>query len=163
MSARLESWLAYQIHGRMTSRTYPKRRIRASRRPRAGSEPQYLAFVRKLPCMVCYADFWGYWLGVPNEARCNLLEMVEILNRGAVQRLQETPTEAAHLGFSTSLRGLGQKYPDLEAIPLCRGHHTQQHQATAGWWERTLPDLDRDAILKALGEVYRASDGDGPA
>ena len=158
MSTRLERWLAYQIHGRITPRIPQRRAKRASRRSRSGLEPQYLVFIRKLPCLVCYADFWAYWLGLEPGVRLNLVEMVETLNRGAVQRLQDSPTEAAHLGLSSSMRGIGQMYPDLEAGPLCRGHHREfknaHHQASAGWWVRTLPDLNRDSVLRALGEVY---------
>jgi hypothetical protein len=162
MSTHLERWLAYQVHGRIAPRITPQRAKRAPRRSRSDSEPQYLAFVRKLPCLVCYADFWAYWLNLEPGVRVNLVEMVETLNRGAVQHLQDSPTEAAHLGFSSSVRGIGQKYPDLEAGPLCRGHHrefkTAHHQASAGWWGRNLPDLDRDSMLKALGEIYWATE-----
>jgi len=109
--------------------------------------------------LVCYVDFWVYWLNLPAENRLNLVEMVETLNAGAVSQLQHSPTEAAHLGFSHSLKGLGMKYPDMEAGPLCAGHHrlfqTAHHEASAGWWERNLEGLDRDAVLNALGEVYR--------
>lgn len=73
---------------------------KAARRKRraAKRDPQYLAWLRLQPCAVCLKRG-----GTPQDA---LL-------------IQGSPTEAAHVGE----RGLGQKCPDREAIPLCGEHH----------------------------------------
>lgn len=62
-------------------------------------DPAYLAWIRTLPCVICFA--WK----LPS-------------------RRYDGKVEAAHVGE----RGLGQKCPDQEALPLCILHHrTGEH------------------------------------
>jgi hypothetical protein len=78
----------------------PRRRtpVRKRRfRPRRGPErdPDYLAWIRTLPCAVCSRVSGG-----------------------------ATVIEAAHTNV-LGPRGLGQKTTDFSAIPLCSGHHRE--------------------------------------
>jgi hypothetical protein len=52
MYTRLESWLAWKVHGRKSPRKPPKKARRGAQRA-----PAYLAWVRSLPCLVCQC--WG--------------------------------------------------------------------------------------------------------
>lgn len=111
--------------------TEPMARARMKKRrrkPKPGDDPKYLVWVRTLPCLVC--QFSGLH--------------------------QETRTEAAHLGLSESRRGIGQKYPDAEAGPLCQWHHVSGsdaiHRLGPAWWLHH--GIDRDSTLLALQELY---------
>jgi hypothetical protein len=78
----------------------PKRRVPVRKmrsRPRRGPDrsPDYLAWIRMLPCTVCTR-----------------------LSGGA------NVTEAAHTN-ALGRRGLGQKTSDFSAIPLCAAHHRE--------------------------------------
>lgn len=60
--------------------------------------------------------------------------------------------EAAHVGD----RGLSQKCPDREAIPLCPRCHRfdkdSHHRAGKRFW--VIHGLDREALIGALNEQY---------
>lgn len=56
---------------------------------------------------------------------------------------QRSRTEAAHVGP----RGLSQKCPDAEAIPLCRAHHEEQHRLGKRFWEAA--NIERFAVILA--------------
>lgn len=62
------------------------------------------------------------------------------------------PVEAAHVGE----RGLGQKSPDREAIPLCSHHHRTGPQAHhvlgKKFWAHH--GLDPKAIIAELNKLY---------
>ncbi len=66
--------------------------------------------------------------------------------------MQGGPIEAAHVG----VRGLGQKCPDSQAVPLCAAHHRTgkqaQHLLGRKFWE--FHNLDRDAEIGKLRELY---------
>jgi hypothetical protein len=78
----------------------PKRRVPVRRKrsqPQRGPNrsPDYLAWIRTLPCVVCSrVSGWA------------------------------TVAEAAHTN-ALGPRGLGQKATDFSAIPLCSGHHRE--------------------------------------
>jgi hypothetical protein len=150
--ASLVRYLRYAIHGETK---HPRR---ARRRRRSARSPRYLAFVRKLPCLVCYREFWGWWLNQGEAMQGWLVQTIEELPQG----LQNSPTEAAHIGMSDSCRGIAQQYPDAEAGPLCRGHHREfkdaHHAGSRGWWRRTFEELDRDQLLSALVRVYEGQE-----
>ena len=67
------------------------------------------------------------------------------------------PAEAHHAGE----RGLGQKCPDREAIPLCPGHHRRDgwpdsaHRLGKKFW--TYHGIDLDAVIRKLQARYTAS------
>lgn len=69
---------------------------------------------------------------------------------------QTSPTEAAHVGP----RGISQKCPDREALPLCFEHHGReggqftQHNMGKRFWSHF--DLDRDALLAQFQARYDA-------
>jgi hypothetical protein len=67
--------------------------------------------------------------------------------------------ECAHIGFSTSRRGLAQKFPDRETIPLCAHHHkngaSAVHKIGVVEFFRQL-DIDRDQLLSVLNDAYDA-------
>jgi hypothetical protein len=94
--------------------------MRSANRKKTGKDPEYLKFIRGLPCLVC-ARLGG---------------------------------EAAHVG----LRGMSQKCPDREAIPLCAKHHRtgkdSHHVLGKKFWE--YHDLDRETLVRALQVYYVA-------
>jgi hypothetical protein len=81
--------------GKAPERRVPVRKKRS--RPRRGPErsPEYLAWIRTLPCAVCA--------------------------KGSAAAIF---VEAAHTNAMGG-RGLGQKASDFSAIPLCSGHHRE--------------------------------------
>ena len=93
-------------------------------------DPKYLAWIRTMPCIVCLK-------------RCGTL---------LVQNLQETQTEAAHVGD----RGFRQKCSDRETLPICAGHHrtftTSQHVLGKAFWN--FWHLDREALIAAYNLAY---------
>ena len=65
---------------------------------------------------------------------------------------QAKPTEAAHVGD----RGLSQKCPDREAIPLCEWHHREgphaQHKIGRKFF--SLHAIDKWALIAELNKNY---------
>jgi hypothetical protein len=117
---------------------------------KSGKCPEYLAFVRRFPCFVCWPGLWQHALAVGYLPE----EFV------GFRLVQSTPTEAAHLGLSTTRRGLGQKVPDSEAGPLCADHHRllkdSHHAGTAAFWQKH-PNLDRDGLLRMLWRIFQST------
>jgi hypothetical protein len=95
------------------------------RKPQPGDDPEYLAWLRGLPCVFCLIDGCG----------------------------QQRFTEAMHIGRSTSVRGLSRKYPDREAVPGCRHHHDEHHEGTKTFWVKH-PEYKRDELIKGLNLIY---------
>lgn len=102
--------------------------MRKRPKPRAGADPQYLDWIRQQPC-VCppAADPYKFTRA-------------------------DNVIEAAHVG----VRGLGQKCPDAEAIPLCAWHHRtgplSHHVLGKNFWGRH--GIDRDATIAQLRMRY---------
>lgn len=67
---------------------------------------------------------------------------------------QSSQTEAAHVGP----RGMSQKCPDRQALPLCADHHRlsqfSQHSMGKLFWPHF--DLDRDELLAKFQARYMA-------
>jgi hypothetical protein len=107
----------------------PKKRAQIRKGPTR--DPEYLDWIRSLPCLLCCRQPGGF--------------------RGSCA-LQNTRTEAAHVGA----RGLGQKASDRETIPLCAYHHrigaTSHHTLQKHFW--THHRLDRDELVRDLNERY---------
>jgi hypothetical protein len=133
-------------------------------------ERQYQEFIRLLPCLVCYDAFYAWLTAQPKESQDCLLDMIQLLQNievgtisdfgnGKQRHIQTTPTECAHLGLSTSRRGLSQKYPAMECGPLCRSHHQEagdsHHAGTATFWSKH-PMLDRDGLLQMLQRIFES-------
>jgi hypothetical protein len=110
--------------------------VRSATRQKIGKDPEYLEYIRSLPCCVCA------WL------ESETLRLLQI--RDSVQK---TPTEAAHVGP----RGLSQKCPDRETLPLCAQHHREgqfsQHSMGKRFWSHF--DLDREELLAMYQAHYR--------
>ena len=94
--------------GKPPERRVPIRKKRS--RPRRGPErsPEYLAWIRTLPCAVCA--------------------------KGSAAAIF---VEAAHTNAMGG-RGLGQKASDFSAIPLCCGHHRENPDSYHVWARRDL-------------------------
>ena len=114
------------------------------RRKKLGDDPQYLVFIRTLPCVVC--------AGRAVFERI-LEETASEYEVHRIQQRQKSSTEAAHVGD----RGLGQKCSDREAMPLCgREHHREgpdsHHQAGKEFWNKH--GLGREEVLALLWRAY---------
>ena len=147
----------------MIARTKP---LKYRRKPRLGDDAKYLDWVRSLPCLGCFASWYrellSDWLRL-----CDGLPVGE-LRFSVADRLTFPPRQwssAAHIGFSTSQRGLAQKYPDREAGPLCEEKHHSRHSKisihTLGA-ERFFDGLalDRDQTLRMLAANYEEIHGE---
>jgi hypothetical protein len=120
----------------------PIRKRRAKPRRGRVTDPKYLAWIRTLPCVVCNvladnSDFsWRIW------------------SRLVYNRLQRSPTEAAHSGP----HGLGQKADDRQALPLCMMCHREgpnsYHRLSRRFF--AFHGLDRDMIVQELNSRYDA-------
>ncbi len=70
---------------------------------------------------------------------------------------QASRTEAAHTG----VRGLGQKAPDKEALPLCGSHHRfgddSLHRLGRRFW--THHELDREGAIDYYQAIYTVQGG----
>ncbi len=86
--------------------------------------PKYLQWIRTLPCVICGDD---------------------------------VTTEAAHLRLAIRTlnkpnAGMGAKPDDWWTLPLCHGHHAQQHKdGEAVFWNRFL--MDPGLMCLALWQV----------
>lgn len=102
------------------------RRFKPSR-PDPARDPQYLSWIRTLPCVVCLQ--WGFRV------------------RGYLGTI-----EAAHVGQ----RGLSQKCPDRETLPLCVVHHrlgpNAVHVLGRNFWNRWK--LDRYELIAGFNRRY---------
>lgn len=110
--------------------------MRSATKKRTSKDPAYLEWIRSLPCVVC--------------ARA-------IAKLGRTEFVQDTPTEAAHVGD----RGLSQKCPDRETIPLCARHHREGtyslHRLGKNWWK--LRGIDKVALISELNARYEVENG----
>lgn len=105
--------------------------LRPNRRKDRRRMPGYLAFIASQPCCVC--------------------ERLTVFCRPADLFLLRV--EVGHVGD----RGLGQKCPDDETIPLCKWHHTEgpsaAHKLGKLFW--ATYGLNRDALLLHYQQLYR--------
>ena len=112
--------------------------MRSATKKKIGKDPEYLEWIRTLPCRCCWSG--AYKLGffqdfVPDD-----------------DSFQQSKTEPAHVGK----RGLSQKCPDREAIPLCIEHHREGRYSAHRigeifWWHW---GIDRDKLIRELNEAY---------
>lgn len=129
----------------------PKKR-KTVRRGSFERDIPYENFIRSLPCLICYPHGW--------EFAINGGMQVAVLSASVLRGRQKSPTEYAHLGKSSSVRGASQKYPPREAGPLCAEHHRigpdSHHAGTKTFWERHSW-LDRDRLVEVLNESFQKS------
>jgi hypothetical protein len=134
-------------------RVATKKKRSTPRRSSAVKDPQYREWVSLWPCLLCYPKNWELAL------RGESVKILRYIQRDYYQR-----SECAHLGATNSVRGLSQKYSDLESGPLCTKHHREgkesHHAGTKTFWERNAW-LDRDALFVFLRALYREECGDG--
>jgi hypothetical protein len=88
--------------------------------------PGYLAWIRTLPCAVCW--MWRIRPG------------------------RDSKVEAAHVG----IRGLARKCSDLETIPLCIWHHRtgphSHHHLGKGFW--VFWKINRTEVIAQYQQKY---------
>ena len=135
---------------------------RKPRKKRAGDDPDFKAWLAQWPCFICLlldctnagsgATVFNAIVGSPE------------MRRLASRRLSRVSgeTQVAHIG----LRGIGQKCPDRQAMPLCAIHHLHQtagggpdshHTIGRAFWSRH--GIDRDNVIAILNELYRKETG----
>lgn len=142
----------------MIKRSAPLKRSpvkRKARKRKPDDDAKYLAFVRGLPCLVCFPLSW---CNAISEGDCVFIPRLKVgLFAG-----QQSRSEAAHLGKSTSRRGLSQKYPDNETGALCHEHHQlskdSHHAGTKTFWQKHAW-MDRDKVIETLQRLYREECG----
>lgn len=101
-----------------------------AKRRKAHENPEYLEWLRTLLCWGCYAP---------------------------VYLVQKRTTEAAHIGLSTTHRGLSQKVPDIESIPLCATCHREGQFSIHKIGPRRFFALhlaDRDEVIQMFQKMY---------
>lgn len=109
--------------------------MRSATRKRTGKDKAYLAFLHEMPCAIEY---------------CAVQSDPKLLM--GVSSFSEARTEAAHVGP----RGLSQKCPDRQAIPLCIWHHrtgpSSHHSLQKLFW--SFHGLDRDALIAQYNRKF---------
>jgi hypothetical protein len=147
----------------MIRRSKPLKRSPIRRHPPKRKEgfgnPQYRDWLKSLPCVVCfkkYADDLGYdWLAEYARAEVRRLFL-------AYQCTGHSLRQVAHVG----MRGLSQRCPDREAIPLCAEHHLHptagggvksHHALGKPFW--SVHGLERATILAMLPKLYQQETG----
>lgn len=117
------------------------RRRKPRRRPVPVADPNYRAWIRRLPCRICYLEVYA-WLQV---------DEIILFCSGLFSR-QKSPTECAHVGD----RGLSQKCHDRETMPLCREHHQTGKDAhhVLGKGFCAHHGIERDQVVRQLNDAY---------
>lgn len=147
------------IRRRITlTRLAPMKRKRAKRKP-GRENPQYRAWIRTWPCWICFERYCRKLGYDPAEERAR----PEVRSMFcALQAFECGVTEAAHAGA----RGLGQKCPDSQLIPLGGKHHMHataggskesHHSMGKNFWE--YHHLNTDEIFEELHGLYRKETG----
>lgn len=152
---------AYELQDRHIDRYLnfgPKRTPVRKRRPgppRRGRklDPDYLEWIRTLPCCVCFAACY------PSGEVWMLIEVgwEPSVMRGDGPGVQESRTEAAHIGPHGSS---DRKADDRDTAPLCRDEHHQHgpeshHKLRSGFWQHH--GIDWPTLKAALRERYERS------
>ena len=112
----------------------PKKREKPRRGPTRS--PEYLSWIRTLPCAVCQR-----------------------------QPTVFLPIEAAHT-HALGPRGMGQKSSDFSAIPLCFWHHRGDDDSYHGLGEKdfaALRGLDIPSLVQELNAAFCGRKGPGRA
>ena len=122
--------------------------MRSATKKRTGKDPDYLDWIRTLPCVCCVGLERFLRLVAGTQTWLDVAKLIEN---------QRYPTEAAHVGQ----RGLSQKCPDRQAIPLCELHHTRgresHHRLQKKFWSFWF--IDRDALIAELNSRFKEEHG----
>jgi hypothetical protein len=120
--------------------------MRSATKSAVGKDPARLDWIRGLPCVACVGmeSFLRFLAGTHTWG-----DVAKIHNR------QRSMCEAAHIG----VRGLSEKCPDNEAIPLCGFEHHREgkesvHKMGKAFWAHH--GLDRGKLIAALNRSYDA-------
>ncbi len=131
---------------RKLQRTWVKRRRTGPpRRSSRAHNPAYLAWLRTMPCAICYARAYAI-LGI------------SILCEFGSTCYPTHAAEAAHVGWGNSSRGMSQKHSDDTAIPLCRSCHTEGKQSVHAIGPVEFfahHGTDRDETIRSFQRLYR--------
>ncbi len=133
------------------------------KRPAGFDNPAYRAWLKEWPCYVCLSGwclFVEYTVAsippsmreaIASSWRCGDAFLVGIV------ACSQAVTEVAHVGD----RGLGQRCPDREAIPLGVPHHRTgkdaHHVLGKNFWSHH--GLDRDEVIATLQKLYEQETG----
>lgn len=114
---------------------------RKPRKRQPGDDPAYRAFVRTFGCVACFGKL----------IRSDELYVCEAIRQRSV-------TECAHVGA----RGLSQKCPDSQSLPLCAIEHHRvgpesHHVLGKRFWG--FHGLDRMSLIKQMQQLYRLNGG----
>lgn len=122
--------------------------MRSATKKKTGKDKAYLAWLHTLPCAAC----WKTLIVSQDLSELRRVGWTPSIMRGDGPGVQESITEAAHVGE----RGMSQKCPDRQAIPLCKDHHTERrdsaHKLQKRFWEHH--GIDKDALIAALNSRY---------
>jgi hypothetical protein len=146
---------AYAVANTTPSRSRkPIRRSPIRHKPRrrqSGDNPAYRAFVRTFGCVACFGGLIRsdeeYWVWGTN-----------LLVGFSMKPRQTSKTECAHVGH----RGLSQKCPDCESLPLCRVEHHRigpesHHKLGKRFW--SFHGLDRAESIKQMQKLWAEESG----
>lgn len=122
--------------------------------------PEFRAWLKDWPCWVCYEKHCRTHNLNPVEFRAHVEARQYFYEH--CSRWECGVTEVAHVGA----RGLGQKCPDRESIPLGTKHHEHatagggpesHHALGKGFWR--FHGVDRGEVLAELHRLYEAETG----
>jgi hypothetical protein len=113
---------------------------RKPRKRQKGDNPAFRAFVRTFACVACIG------------------ELQRITFSWDEDQQQHSPTECAHVGR----RGLAQKCPDCESLPLCAIEHHRigpesHHRLGKRFWG--FHGLDRVGLIKQMQSLWAEETG----
>lgn len=113
--------------------------MRSATQKKTGKDPEYLEWIRSLPCVVCVI-----------ATGLTVSDWVMFIRNGEFTVRRKS--EAAHVGS----RGLSQKCPDRQVLPMCCRHHTiganSHHVLGKKFWSHH--NLDRAQLIADLQAEY---------
>jgi|HubBroStandDraft_1064217.scaffolds.fasta_scaffold235180_3 hypothetical protein len=118
--------------------------MRSATKSRLGKDPEYLAWIASQPCLCCEI--------MQRNIRA-WLSGWQIGDEVIPERGQGSKTEAAHVGP----RGLSQKCPDKETLPLCGWEHHREgklsiHKLGRAFW--AMWNIDREREITKYQDRY---------
>lgn len=117
--------------------------MRSATKKKTGKDKACLEWIRSLDCWICFKKIFGD----------------ELYFSRAEPGIRMS--ESAHVGN----RGLSQKCPDREAIPLCAEHHRldrfSAHRMGKKFWEHY--GLDKAKLIETLNQRFEEEHGNRTA
>ena len=114
--------------------------MRSATRKKTGRDPDYLKWIRTLPCVCCWVMVWGDFI----EERASAWNQI--------LAARNSHSEVMHVGC----RGLSQKCRDRDTLPGCAHHHRlslySHHKLQKKFW--IYWGIDRDALIAKLNKEY---------